>query len=258
MRDAATQDRQRNECAKWWIFRKIAKWRRWRHAPWLTATAVITDSSHRFSKRWHVADVKNIAGDDQTTLMVHRNSANIACLFHFTSVYVCAIATVVPQLTAAAIATHRRISKKLHVADVKNLIGDDQIEIPQFRFVYIYTIATDAPAAASRLLAASDGFWKSLKRHVTDVKDIAEMTRIDRNSAYTKMYAYEIKQNVSKNFFFMLRTPPQLTALRTVFSCYHWQRLLFSHSKNSISQRPWPPPKNRDIHIVEFCCRFYL
>ena len=39
-----------------------------------------------FSKRWHVTDVKNIAGDDQATLMVYRNSANIACTFLF---YVC-------------------------------------------------------------------------------------------------------------------------------------------------------------------------
>ena len=84
MRDAATQDRRRNERAKLLIFREIA--RRWRHDPWLTATAVITDSHHRFSKRWHVANVKNIAGDDQTTLMVHRNSANLACTFR---IYVC-------------------------------------------------------------------------------------------------------------------------------------------------------------------------
>ena len=86
MRDAATQDRRRNERAKMLIFREIAKWKRWRHAPWLMATAVITDSHHRFSKRWHVADVKNIAGDDQTILMVHWNSANFACTFR---IYVC-------------------------------------------------------------------------------------------------------------------------------------------------------------------------
>ena len=64
----------------------FAKWRRWRHAPWLTAMAVNKDSRHRFSKKWHVAEVINIAGDDQTTLMVHRNSANIACTFR---IYVC-------------------------------------------------------------------------------------------------------------------------------------------------------------------------
>ena len=86
MRDAATQDRRRNERAKLLIFREIAKRKRWRHAPWLTATAVITDSHHRFSNRWHVADVKNTAGDDQTTVMVHRNSANLACTFR---IYVC-------------------------------------------------------------------------------------------------------------------------------------------------------------------------
>ena len=80
------QDRRWNERAKLWIFHEIAKWRRWRHAPRLTATAIITDSRHRFSKRWHVADVKNIAGDNQTTLMVHLNSANIACTCRF---YVC-------------------------------------------------------------------------------------------------------------------------------------------------------------------------
>ena len=86
MRDAATQDRRRNERAKLRLFREIAKWRRWRHASRLTATAVITDSRHRFSNSWHVADIKNIAGDDKTTLMIHRNSANIACTFR---IYIC-------------------------------------------------------------------------------------------------------------------------------------------------------------------------
>ena len=115
MRDASTQDRRRNERAKLLIFREIAKRRRWRHAPWLTATAVITDSHYRFSKRWHVADIKNIAGD-QT--MVHRWSIEIPQIsrvsFAFTSVYVCAIATVVPRLTVAAVATHphSRISRR--------------------------------------------------------------------------------------------------------------------------------------------------
>ena len=34
-------------------------------APWLMTTAVATDSRRRLSKRWHVADIKNISGDDQ-------------------------------------------------------------------------------------------------------------------------------------------------------------------------------------------------
>ena len=131
MREAATQDRRWNERAKLWIFRKIPKWRRWRHAPWLTATAVITDSRHRFSKRSHVADVKTIAGDDQATLMVHRNSLNIACTFHF---YVClrlcdrdccSAADGSGSCHAPAV-PHRHISKRWDVADVKNFTGDDQ------------------------------------------------------------------------------------------------------------------------------------
>ena len=119
MWDVATQDRRRNEHAKLWIVCEIAKWRRWRHAPRLTATAVITDSRHRFSKRWHVADVKNIAGDDQTTLILHRNYANIVCPFRF---YVCLhLHDRNCCSTAAAVATHshRRISKRWHVVDVK-------------------------------------------------------------------------------------------------------------------------------------------
>ena len=46
----------------------------------------------------------------------------------FTSVYVYAIATVVTQLTATAVATHphRHILKRRHVADIKNFTGDDQ------------------------------------------------------------------------------------------------------------------------------------
>ena len=59
----------------------------------------------------------------------------------FTSVYVYAIVTVVPQLTTAAVATypHRRISKRLHVADVKNLIGDDQagLTVDQNSAIYV-------------------------------------------------------------------------------------------------------------------------
>ena len=166
MRDAATQDRRRNELAKLWIFPRNCERRRRRHAPRLTATAVSTDSRHRFSKRWY------IAGDDQTTLMVHRNSANIVCTSTFMSVYVCAIVTIVPRLTAAAIATnpHRHISKRWHIADIKNFTEDDQSNLT-----------------------------------------------VDWNSTNTKIYAYEIKQNVSKNFFILLRMTPQLTALHTFF-----------------------------------------
>ena len=45
------------------------------------------------------------------------------------------------------------------------------IEDPQFRFVYLYTIATNAPAAAPP--TADGGFRISLKRHIADVENIA-------------------------------------------------------------------------------------
>ena len=138
----------------------------------------------------------------------------------FTSVYICAIATVVPQLTATAVAMHprSRISKRWHVADIKNITEDDQATLTVDRnsaiyFVYVYEIATNAPVTA----VANGGFRRSLKRHIADVKNIARKTRIDLNSANTKMYVYEIKQNVSKNVFLLLRTTPLLMALHTVF-----------------------------------------
>ena len=128
MRDAATQDRRRNGHAKLWIFREIAKWRRWRHAPRLTATAVITDSRYRSSKRWHVSDVKPIACDDQTNLMVHRNSANIVCIFRF---YVC-----------------------LRLCDCDCCSPNGRSKFRNLG-LFTFTRSTNTPAAAPRLMAAS-------------------------------------------------------------------------------------------------------
>ena len=118
MRDAATQNWRRNERAKRWIFREIAKWRRWRHAPQLMAPLLRLFTSARsrlLFRSWRQRQLprtrvvvfrrndtlltKNFTGDDQATLTVDRNSA----------IY----------------------------------------------FVYVYEIATNAPAAASRLMAAS-------------------------------------------------------------------------------------------------------
>ena len=68
---------------------------------WCSAllTAVATDCRRRFSKKLRVAYVKNIAGDDQATLMFDRNSTKIAHCFRF---YVYKMATDAPQLTATS------------------------------------------------------------------------------------------------------------------------------------------------------------
>ena len=92
----------------------------------------------------------------------------------FTSVYVCAIETVVPRLTVAAVATlpYRRISKRLHVADIKNLIGDGQatLTVDRNSAIYVYLRLHDCNWRSGGGSAASGGFWRSLKRHVTNIK----------------------------------------------------------------------------------------
>ena len=219
------------------------------------------DSRHRFSKRWHVASVKNIAGDDQTTLMVHGTSANIACST-CTSVYVCAIATVVPRLTVVAVATHpnRRISKRWHVADVKKLHwrwpGNPNGQ-SKFRNLGLFTFTWSQLTLRWRLR----GWWRLPK--------IAQTARC-RRQKHRRRWPGSIEMPQIRKF---MPTRSSKASLKTSFaatndaaidgiahrllSCYHSQRLLFSHSKNNFSMT-LTPPKNRDIHIVEFFCRFYL
>ena len=262
MRDGATQDRWRNERAKLWIFRDIAKWRRWRHAPRLTTTTVITDSSHRFSKRWHVSDIKTIAGDDQTTLMVHRNSANIACTFSF---YVClhlrdrdccseadgsgSCHSPAPSYFEETTCCRHQ---KLHWRWPGNPSGRSK-----FRILGLFMFTRSQPTLRRRLR----DWWRLPEIAQTACNRRQKhrgMTRIDRNSANMKIYAYEIKQHISKNFFLLLRTTPRLTALRIVFFPAITLNGFCFHIRKMISRRPWPPTKNRDIHIIEFFGRFYL
>ena len=62
-------------------------------------------------------------------------------------------------------------------------------------------IATNAPAAALHLIPAlGDRSNGTLPTSNTS----SAMTRIDQSSAITKMYAYEIKQNLSKIIFLLL------------------------------------------------------
>ena len=86
-----------------------------------------------FLKSWHVADIKNIAGDDQATLMVELNSA----------IYVC-----------------------LRLQDRNKHSGGSS--------------------------TADGGFRRSLTRHVADVKNIAGVDQDLSKFVITKIYAYEI------------------------------------------------------------------
>ena len=148
-------------------------------------------------------------------------------------------------------------SLEWHVADVKHILSDDQatLIVDRNSAICLFTLARSQLTLWWRL----HGWRRSFKRHVADAENITgsdpAMTRIDRSSAMTKSYVYEIKQNVLKNFFLLLYAIAAIThgffstVTRNVFCSQLWK---------IISRRPWPPPKNRDIHIVEFFCRFHL
>ena len=134
--------------------------------------------------------------------------------------------------------------KKLHWTWPGNPNGRSK-----FRNLGLFMFTTNAPAAAPRRMASSGDRSNGT---LPTLKTSPAMTKIDRNSANTKIYAYKIKQSVSKNFFLLLRTTPRLTALCTVnFPAITCNGFCF-HIRKIISLRPWSPPKNRDVHIVEF------
>ena len=77
-------------------------------------------SSEEIARMAH-ADIKNITGDDQATLTVHHNYANIMQSFE---IYVYEIGTDALRLNAV----FWRLLKR-HVADVKSFAGNDQVTL---------------------------------------------------------------------------------------------------------------------------------
>ena len=124
-----------------------AKWRRWRHAPRLTEMAVVTDPRCRFSKRWHVADVKDIGSDDQATLMVDWNS----------TIYVCLRLQDNADVTAADGVFLR--SLKRHVADIKNITGDDQNRLKFCNYDSLCIRDQEKPLEKHLFAARTPPFW---------------------------------------------------------------------------------------------------
>ena len=133
---------------------------------WLTAMAVVMDLCHHLPKRslkLHVADIKNITGDDQANPRVNLNSANIALSFE---IFVYEITNDAPWLVAIAITmdAHHRLLKRLlkrHVADVKNIAGDDQamLMVDQYSVNIMHTIeiyACEIVTDAQQLPASKD------------------------------------------------------------------------------------------------------
>ena len=172
--------------------------------------------------------------------------------------YVYTIATVVSQKTAMEVATYpcRRISKRWHFADIKNFTGDEQATLTVDRhsaiyFVYVYEIATNAPAA-------DGGFRTSLKRHIADVKNIA---RKDQNRSKFLKYENLCLRNQAKRLEKFVFAATNNAAIDGIVHCFFptiTRKGSCSHLRKIIFRWPLTPPKNRDIHIVEFFWRFYL
>ena len=217
MREAATQDRRQNERAKLWIFREMET----------VATCSKTNGNGSYQELapsffeemtccrrqkhcWRRQDNPNGPS---------KFRKNIPCTFRF---YVCSRLRDRDRCSAtdssgschaSALSYFEEMTRcryqKLHCRWPGNPKGWSK-----FCNLGLFTFTRCSGGGST----ADGGFQISLKRHVTDVKNITGMTRIDRNSAITKIYAYESKQNVSKNFFLLLRTTPRLHTVSFVLS----------------------------------------
>ena len=186
---------------------------------------------------------KKIAGNDQTTLIVHRNSTNLACTFRM---YVCL------RLCDHDCCSVADGSGSFHAPAPSYFeeITRCRCQILQWRW-------PGNPNGRSNSrnldLAATGDRSNGRRQKRSTSKTSSAMTRIDRNSANTQIYAYEIKQSVSKNFFLLLRTTPRLTALRTIyFPAITRNGFCFHISKYNFSTTPTPMEKPRYTYCRVF------
>ena len=80
------------------------------------------------------------------------------------------------------------------------------------------------------------------------------MTRIDWNSAITQIYAYKIKQDLSKNIS-LLQGRRHYVAIAHVF--FPSNVTCNGYCSHLISRRPCPPPTKREMHTLKSFL-FYL
>ena len=242
------------------IFCKIVKWRRWRHAPRLMATAVITDSRHCFSKRWHVANVKNIAGDDQTTIRsIEILQSRVPSVF--TSVYVCVIATVVPRLTgngschAPARSYFEEMTccrhQKLHWRWPGNPSGRSKFHnLGLFTFKRLQLMLRRQLRWWWRLPENAQTAHSRRQKHRRDDQDRSKFCKNENVCL----------QDRAKRLEKLVFAAMHRAAFDGIVHCFFsaiTRNGFCSHLRKIISRRLWHPPKNWDIHIAEFFARFY-
>ena len=194
--------------------------------------------------------------------MVHRNSANITCPFHFyvhlrlRDRYCCSAADGSGSCHAPAPSYFEEITgcrrKKLDWRWPGNPNGRSK-----FRNLGLLTFTRSQLTHRRRLR----GFWRLLKiaqtarnrrqKHHRDDKDLSKFCK------YENLCLLNQAKLLEKLLFPATNAAANDGIAHWFFSCYHWPWFCFQIRK-IISQRPWPHPKNRDIHIAEFFCRFYL
>ena len=173
--------------------------------------------------------------------------------YAFTSVYVYTIATVVLQLTGTTVATHprRRISKRWHVANIKNFNGDNQATLMVDRKNLQFNLFTFMRSQLM-LQRRLRGWWR--------LPEIAQTARSRRQKHPGSIEIPQVRK--------FMPTKSSKMSRKTFFCCYVWRRywrqcaLFFfptitcncfcSHLRKIISERPLTPSKNRDTHIVSF------
>ena len=139
----------------------------------------------------------------------------------FMSVYVYVIATVVPQLTAMAVTTHprHRISKRWHVADIKNFTGYDQATLTVDRnstiyFVYVYKIATNTLRRQLR------GWWRLPKIAQTARSRRQTIARKDQDRSKFRKYENVCLRNQAKRLEKFLFAATNDAAIDGIVHCF--------------------------------------
>ena len=154
--------------------------------------------------------------------------------------------TVVPRLTAAAVATHthRRISKRWHVADVKKLHwrwpGNPNGR-SKFRDLGLFTFTRSQLMFRQRLR----GWWR--------LPEIAQTARC-RRQKHRRRRPRSIEIPQIRKFLLAATNDAAIDGIaHYLLTGYHSQRLLFSHSKNNFSTTLTPTKKPRYTY-----CRGFL
>ena len=198
---------------------------------------------------------KNIAGNDQTTLIVHRNSAYIVCTFRF---YIClrlrnrdccSTADGSSSCHAPALSYFEELRRcrrqKLHWRWPGNPNGRSK-----FRNLGLFTFTWSQLTPRRRLRGwcrlpeiAQTARYRRQKHH----RDDPDRSKFCKNE---NLCLWDHAKLLEKLLFAATNDAANWRHCALFFSVITRNCFCF-HIRKIISWRPWPPPKNRDIHIVE-------